>query len=298
MTKRTVPDLKELFRQAAEIAKQVPDNMQEAAFNRAVDLLTGTEVRDTERGQKIQKKSTGGKSKSPAVPKDNDSYIEDLLESIDSTQYPGIKSANKVLDRSLMVLQIALNDHSVDGLSSPDISRILTDKFRISTTRNAINMALGKATDLVNRTPSGKGFKYRIMGPGEEYLARLEEGETQIPKVQNKKTSARKKTAKKDSSSESKQDKALDKKLSGKKKTKRKSKSSVGSKAAILSLIESGYFNTSRTTSDIRAYLKDKRGLAFDSASIRMTMLRLVRENKLDRDDDGKGKYEYQIPKP
>ncbi|MDX6499627.1 MAG: hypothetical protein QOG23_2887 [Blastocatellia bacterium] len=33
-------DLKELFKQAAEIAQQVPENMQEAAFNRALDLLT------------------------------------------------------------------------------------------------------------------------------------------------------------------------------------------------------------------------------------------------------------------
>jgi hypothetical protein len=38
---RTVPDLKELFKQASEIAQQVPANMQEAAFNRALDLLTG-----------------------------------------------------------------------------------------------------------------------------------------------------------------------------------------------------------------------------------------------------------------
>jgi hypothetical protein len=33
-------DLKEVFKQAAEIAQQVPENMQEAAFNRALDLLT------------------------------------------------------------------------------------------------------------------------------------------------------------------------------------------------------------------------------------------------------------------
>jgi len=33
-----VSDLKEIFKQAAEIAQQVPENMQEAAFNRALDL--------------------------------------------------------------------------------------------------------------------------------------------------------------------------------------------------------------------------------------------------------------------
>jgi hypothetical protein len=108
MTKPTVPDLKELFKQAAEIAKQVPDSMQEAAFNRAVDLLTGTADRDTEGPQKTgRKKTSSGKPKQQNDFKEVNSDIEDLLASIDSTQHPGIKSANKVLDRSLMVLQIA-----------------------------------------------------------------------------------------------------------------------------------------------------------------------------------------------
>jgi hypothetical protein len=46
-------DLKELFKQAAEIAKQVPENMQEAAFNRALDLLTNerSEKRPTRRNK-------------------------------------------------------------------------------------------------------------------------------------------------------------------------------------------------------------------------------------------------------
>jgi hypothetical protein len=35
-----VEDLKQVFKQAAEIAQQVPENMQEAAFNRALNLLT------------------------------------------------------------------------------------------------------------------------------------------------------------------------------------------------------------------------------------------------------------------
>jgi hypothetical protein len=33
-------DLKDVFKQAAEIAQSVPENMQVAAFNRALDLLT------------------------------------------------------------------------------------------------------------------------------------------------------------------------------------------------------------------------------------------------------------------
>jgi hypothetical protein len=41
MATKDLSELKEIFKQAAEIAKQVPNNMQEAAFNRALSLLTG-----------------------------------------------------------------------------------------------------------------------------------------------------------------------------------------------------------------------------------------------------------------
>lgn len=40
MTKKAEPDLKKLFKQAAEIAMQVPESMQDAAFNRALEMLT------------------------------------------------------------------------------------------------------------------------------------------------------------------------------------------------------------------------------------------------------------------
>ena len=38
--KPNASELKKLFKQAAEIAQNVPESMQEAAFNRAIDLLT------------------------------------------------------------------------------------------------------------------------------------------------------------------------------------------------------------------------------------------------------------------
>ncbi len=108
MTKRTVPDLKEIFKQASEIAQQVPEAMQEAAFNRALDLLT--DAPEAEEGPK-QKRDRSSSKDSDHV------SVDELLQRIDSTQHPGVRSATKVLDRSLMILQIALNDHSIDGLT-------------------------------------------------------------------------------------------------------------------------------------------------------------------------------------
>ena len=115
--------------------------------------------------QKISQKSVSDNQQESTVGK--------LITSIDSTQHPGITSTVKVLDRSLMVLQIALNDHNVDGLTPSEIAKILTEKFRISTTLYAVGMVLSNATNLVNRVPRGQGYAYKIMAPGEEHLTHL-----------------------------------------------------------------------------------------------------------------------------
>ncbi len=282
MSKQTVPDLKELFKQAAEIAAQVPERMQEAAFNRAIDLLTGPgeDSNKSTPKTKVKKNSRATQQSSP-TPK-NDSPAVDLVEIIDSTQHPGVLSAKKVLDRALMVLQIALNEHEIDGLTPTEISTVLTDKFRVSTTSAAVRMALGDVTNLVNRLPRGKGFAYRIMGPGEEYLAHLGEGESSSP-ARRAKTKTKSKRATKERATS---------KASAK--SRAKSKTSVGPKATIVSLIDSGYFSQARTGPEIKTYLKNKRGLNFETDQLRMTLLRLVREDKLDRDENPDGSYEYK----
>lgn len=44
--------------------------------------------------------------------------------------------------------------------------------------------------------------------------------------------------------------------------------------------------------------MKDKRGLVFDGAQLRMAMLRLVRDGVLARQKNEDGHYEYAQPKP
>ena len=161
MAKKTVPDLKELFKQAAEIAKQVPESMQDAAFNRALDMLTG----DAPEQRKVHPRRPAGPPKnkhSRSRAADERTSADVLVESIDSTQHPGVTSGAKTLDRSLMILQIAHDHHGVDGLGPSEIAKILTDKFRISTSAAAVSMALGKATNLLNRV-SNQDFHF---GPG------------------------------------------------------------------------------------------------------------------------------------
>ncbi len=293
MSKRTVPDLKELFKQASEIAQQVPESMQEAAFNRAIDLLTGGETPEPvveHAGSNVKSKK---KSPKQTKKKIEETPTDDLLAVIDSTQHPGVTSAKTILDRSLMVLQIALTEHGIDGLIPSTIANILTEKFRISTMSAAVSNALGKAPTLVNRVSSGSGFLYRIMGPGEEYLAHL--GETDAPTPSSQKTRPKKKASRK---------KVSKKKSPAKKKTKASKKGggktsstkSAGPKAAVSALIDSGYFSKGRTGPEVQTYLKNKRGFNFGTDQLRLAMLRLVREEKLDRDENAEGQYEYKTP--
>lgn len=74
----------------------------------------------------------------------------------------------------LAVLQIAKEELNVDGLTPPEISQICKDKIRISVgvDRTTISNALREAGARVDRidNPRGRGFAYRIMKAGEQFL--------------------------------------------------------------------------------------------------------------------------------
>lgn len=304
MVKPTIPDLKELFKQAAEIAQQVPEAMQAAAFNRAVDLLTGTAATTPAHAfqqfakppvAKANKVRAGGTEQAP---------LNLLMEHIDSTQHPGVRSSSNVLDRSLMILQIARTEHNVDGLTPGDIANILTNKFRVNTSDAAVRMALGSATNLVNRIQRGNAFIYRIMGPGEEHLAHLTKADGDAPtnrEIQSIRT--RRKAEKRTEKSKAPDDHKAGTTNNTPKPPKsraenkpRKSAVSVGPKAAVLSLVDGGFFATSKTGPQVQEHLKTKRGFDFGTAQLRLVMLRLVRDGVLERDENTEGQYEYSKP--
>lgn len=301
MAKETVPDLKELFRQAAEIAQQVPQNMQEAAFNRAIELLVGKPALSerTDFAQFSPRKGVQGHG----IRKDQSSS-DDLVQHIDSTRHPGVRSTAKVLDRSLMVLQIALQDHSVDGLNPVEISRILTEKFRVATTRQAVGMALKDASHLVDRVEEGKGYRYRIMGPGEEYLAHLQ-GAGEVNDNGHEKGGTKKARGRKRPKAQSKpvdpehfgQVSTTDSRPTKKIRAKNSSSTAMGPKAAILSLVGQGFFAAAKTGPDVQDHLKTKRGFDLGTSQLRLAMLRLVRDGVLERDENDEGQYEYKKPK-
>lgn len=300
MAEQTAPDLKELFRQAAEIAQQVPERMQEAAFNRALDVLLG------------EGRASGGAAVRPKRDADapgvqrlgGQASVKELLKLADSTRYPDVVRAGKVLDRSLLVLQLALHDHAIDGLTPTDIARVLTEKFRLATSRQAVGMALKDAANLVDRAAEGNGYRYRIMDPGEEYLAQLRNASGDKAERPSRRTgeprSSRCRVATEAPDERAKSPGVSDvrvPKAPAKVRTGRSTPpGKLGPKAAVTELIELGYFSSAKTGPQVQEYLKKKRGFDIGIAQLRLAMLRLVRDGVLERDENDAGQYEYKRP--
>ena len=283
MSSRTVPDLKGLIKQASEIAQQDPENLQEAAFNKAFDLLTGNAPLDPAAAHTPLEPKGKKKMSTKTAPKVEES-TDKLLSTINSTDHPGVMSATKVLDQALLVLQIAFKDHGVDGLTASQVVKILKDKFRISTTVPAARMALKRATTLVDRVRDGQSFLYKIMAPGETYLAHL--GETKdspIPKT--KKKTSNKRTAKKASSS-----KPNDIPPKSKKKTVT---TGTGSLAILTKLIEGNFFSTPKTINDIIKHCDAALARKFKANEFSGRLARMTRSGKLTRKKNRDKQYEY-----
>lgn len=298
MARKTVPDLQELFRQAAEIAKQVPESMQHAAFNRALDMLVGDAPERAE-GQRSRTRSPNGPPKrrpDRSNGADQQTSAGALADAMDSTQHPGVTSGAKILDRSLMILQIAHDDHGIDGLSPGEIAKILTDKFRIGTSSAAVRIALGRATNLVNRVSKAEGFQYRIMAPGEEYLAHRNEAKAELP---SQKRSFKKTTKPKRKSNPKKG--AAKRAAAGSLKLKSKSskKSAVSSSrrpgpgAMLRELVSAGFFSKAKTIREIQEHAEHNLAHTYELNELSTPLRRAIHNKLLVRTKNSDGQYEY-----
>ena len=165
-------DLEKAFLEAAEIAKKLPKNLQEAGFNKAVEQLLGKErpASDMRRSHGAGRAKTG-----------DDADVRDiskLVEAIDRTAYPDVGATARVGDRALKVLQLAHQDYNVDELTAGEIATILSRKFRLPTKANSVLKSLDRETVTVDvRSGAGASRVFHIMAPGEAYLAKLRAGE-------------------------------------------------------------------------------------------------------------------------
>jgi hypothetical protein len=278
MAERT-PDadrLKDAFKRAAEIASVVPEAMQDAAFNRALDQILGEKHPASGRDGR----QAPGKSNATEAPPDR---AQRVIDGVNRTAYPEIASATKVLDRALAVLRLAARDFDIDGLTAPEIARVLTEKFRLRTSRQAVTEALRSAHIMVDTVKSGRTTTYRIMQAGEDHLDReasQDEPSTAPPAPRRRRKAARK-TQERDATSSQKV---------GQTKTRRRR----GPKSALEELVGEGFFSEARTINDAQEQLRHKKGLTFTLQDLAPAFVRLLREGQLDRDRNDSGLYEYR----
>lgn len=290
-------DLKKLFAQAADVAQSVPQNLQEAAFQRALDALLGTSSAQpaTPPGTKPDLGKRGGNrdARPPQDSETEENPVELLIEQLDRTELAQVMAGRKVLDRALLVLRAA-HHHGIDVLTPGEIARILTEKFRERTTDAAVRMAIGNETEYVDRVRQGTGFGYRLMAPGERYLDSLGSSTPSAGRAsQGRRSAVRKKTAK---SSPAESAEPVQGASPAERTRARKATGRPGPKAMMETLIADGYFNEPRLLGEILTHVEQKRGFKYTAQDVAAALARLLRAQELDRDRDANGQYSYRKP--
>lgn len=288
-------DMKKLFKEAAEIAKAVPKELREAAFNRALDALS------VPGGRQGRTPTSGYSTPSPrqdGAPQDSAATI---LQDLDRTRHPEVSNAARVLDRALFVLRAVRDDHQIDGLTSPQIAKVLTEKFRLRTTHQAVRQALDAAGDKVDRNASGRVAIYRIMHPGDQYLAT---GDFSSAASSKGGRSTRKRTRKKAPKKTTKN--AVKEKVVPKRNTNAKSpskKAGPGNKATksgrpgpgamLRDLVTSGFFSKPRTIAEIQDFAQHQLAHSYGLNELSTPLRRAIHSRLLVRTQNDDGQYEY-----
>lgn len=281
--------LEQAILQAAEIAKKLPEGLQEAAFNRALDhILAGSAPTSGQRKTKTssEKTSVG----------DTANRVGELLHAIDRTAHPDVGTTTRTADRALKVLQLARQDYGVDGLTASEIAEILAQKFRLPVKVSAVKMALQRETSTVDVRPGPGGSRlFHIMAPGDEYLAHLREdshastdggaGSRTSPKKPNAPNRRRRASSKPKIQEGPPGDSGV--------KARKKTNGRPGPKAAVAILADDGFFDEPRTISQIQEELRHHKGHTYSVQELSPALVRSLRDNTLTRERKDSGQYEY-----
>lgn len=273
-------DMQELFKEAAKIASVVPESMQEAAFNRALDMLTGNEQ---PRGESTSHRRAGKKRASASADGGRaEAQASDriaLVTAISREAAPEVDQEMSVQGRSIALLVAAKREANVDGLTSPEIAKVLTEKFRHKTTRQAVTQAMDAAGSKIDRHRSGnEPAIYRVMKAGEDWLVTPADQRTTASGARSRRRTGAKKAGVPATKSSTAKRAAPAKKSASAGAGRR-----IGPKGVLESLIDDGYFSEPRGIADIRQYVRDQRAIGFTNNDLSPTLIRLLREGKLKR---------------
>lgn len=291
-------DIEERFARAALIASKLPTNLQEAAFLRALDEL-GEKADPSAHGTRRPGTTSRTPRKAIHVTAVKEGIEVDpvrLFGEMHGDAAPEINGVSGSLAHSLALLLVAKREFDIDGLTSPQIAAILTDKFRHRYSRQAITQALDRAGRLVDRRTGGRAVTYRLMRAGEDWLATQKGTVTTEGTI--KKRTKRKRTKQggpvADASvHESTADHAAAKPDVARQRPAKRSTTRPGPKASLQSLIDKGFFKEPQTMATLRAHLLTNFAREYSLNDLAPALVRLLREGKLERTKADGGSYEY-----
>lgn len=237
-----------------------------------------------------EKKTKKKRTKKPKAKRTNDDFhpVSHLLESMDRTSYTHILDGPRVLERALALLRAAKDDFDIDGLGSTEIAKVLTEKFRLRTTRQAVQQALDAASDKVDRvSPSGSKTYYRIMHPGEVYL------DSPQAKTDGKKKSSTWKRATKSKMKGKKKAAATKSNDKSPKSKKKLPTAGTGAVATLSELAKTDFFSKPKTIKDIIEHCSINYARKFRANDLSGKLARMVRNGELARKKNKDKQYEY-----
>jgi hypothetical protein len=291
-----------LVKQASEVAKLAPENLQEAAFNKAFEaLMAAQQGGGTPQPPALRAASRRGAKKATPAASDDTPGTLTQLDQLDRTAYQDIHHTDSSLNNSLRILRAAKDDLGIDGLSGSVIAKILVDKFRCRITKQAISLAMNGAGRYVNRHNEGNQVIFRIMAPGEDYLDALKTDpkKTTLPKRASKSRRAKAKpatTAAAERAKPASQPKPSKAREPEKKAEKKASQRAVSPNAALKQIHGAGFFSQPRTIGAIIEHLRHQHGRTFKAFEMSTPLVRLLRAGGLTRNKNADSQYEYKQP--
>lgn len=247
-------NLKRMFKEAAEIAAGVPEELREVAFDRALDALMGGKPRPKE-GTPARKKT--GKREEPAEDAEAAPGAFSRLMEMTNTE--------AILQKSLDVLNVATGAVGKKEMTAKELAETLDGSFGLVADSAVVSQVLDGAEHVVRGIRRGGKTFYRLVQPD-------------APK-----------TGKKDGKKAGGKHKGK----TGKKRGKKKPPERPTITEVATDLLTMGFFKAARTVGETVLYLQ-RRGLEFTARELSSALLRLVRAGRLDRDVNGEGKYQYR----
>jgi len=289
-------ELADLFERAAAITSKVPESMHNSAFPEALRALGVNRDVGSRAGfddvVPPDKRQRPPKPRSATAVSDKSDNRIDVMLHMNRSEASQVDNETDAMGKVLAILEIAHRDFGMDGLTVSELHTILTTKFRYKISPRGVRHALDRGGPMVDLFPQGKLTYFRMMDAGEAYLRTpVDQRDTATPLAVRKTKKAKKKPV--STTSSTSRTSGSTNKTNG---SARRVTSSPSS--AIQDLITDGWLSTPRTISAIRDHLEHKRGRKYGVNELSTPLVRMLRNNVLDREKNGEGQYEYVVAKP